>query len=184
MKVGEITNAKLLGGWALKLEPANKLPQDVATAFGNLYGDKLGGSYIPIFYVGMQLVNGINHKLIVERTKLISGGKAVKDFSVVTINIPAGSVGGKGATIVSEEDATDFVLRDEIEKGFKKAMLDFVGAEHKPILELGTQIVKGTNYYFIAEQTLILATPQRHIVLIVVNEFEGKYTTVGIEQII
>ena len=183
MKVGEITNAKLLGGWALKLEPANKLPQDVATAFGNLYGDKLGGSYIPIFYVGMQLVNGVNHKLIVERTKLISGGKAVKDFSVVTINIPAGSVGGKGATIVSEEDATDFVLRDEIEKGFKKAMLDFVGAEHKPILELGTQIVKGTNYHFICESKAVYPDAEPYLTRIVVNNFKDNWTIAEIEKL-
>ena len=37
---GEITNAKLLGGWTLKLESAEKLPQDVATlvTINNLQG--------------------------------------------------------------------------------------------------------------------------------------------------
>ena len=61
---------------------------------------------------------------------------------------------------------------------------NMVGASYKPMDYIGTQIVKGTNYYFIAEQTLILATPQRHIVLVIVNEFEGNYTIKGIEQII
>ena len=37
---GEITNAKLLDGWTLKLEKADKLPQDLTTAFGNLFGGK------------------------------------------------------------------------------------------------------------------------------------------------
>ncbi|MBR1398053.1 MAG: hypothetical protein IJ563_11065, partial [Selenomonadaceae bacterium] len=113
--LGEITNAKLLGGWTLKLESANKLPQDVASAFGKLFGEKVGGSYTPVFYVGTQLVNGFNHKLIAERNMLVSGGKTIKDFAVVTINIPAGDIRGERATKVDETDATDFVLRDEIE---------------------------------------------------------------------
>ena len=117
---GEITNAKLLDGWTLKLEKADKLPQDLTTAFGNLFGAKFGGSYVPMYYVGTQPVNGTNHKLVVERTKQVSGGKTIKDFVVVTINIPAGDFKAEAATKVSEEDATDFVLRDEIEKGVKK----------------------------------------------------------------
>ena len=58
------------------------------------------------------------------------------------------------------------------------------GAGYKPVAFVGTQVVKGTNYVFIAEQTLILAQPERHLVLVIVNEFEGKYTPAGIEQII
>ena len=74
-----------------------------------------------VYYVGTQVVNGTNHMLIVERTKLVSGGKTVKDFAVSVINIPVGDVRGEKAKIVSEKDATDFVLRDEIETGVKKA---------------------------------------------------------------
>ena len=183
MKVGEITNAKLLSGWVLKLEKADKLPQDVATAFGNLYGDKLGGAYMPVYYVGLQLVNGVNHKLIAERNKYISGGKAVKDFSVVTINIPAGSVGGKGATIVSEEDTTDFVLRDEVEKGFKKALAEFTGVNYKPILELGTQVVKGMDYHFICESKGNYADAEPYLTRIAINNFQDNWTLDEIERL-
>ena len=59
-----------------------------------------------------------------------------------------------------------------------------VGAGYKPIAYVGKQLVKGTNHIFIAEQTLILAQPVRHIVLVTINEFEGNYTTVSIEIII
>ena len=180
---GEITNSKLLSGWALKLEKADKLPQDVITAFDNLYGEKFGGSYLPVFYVGMQLVNGLNHKLIVERTKYISGGKAVKDFAVVTINIPAGSVGGKGATIVSEEDTTDFVLRDEVEKGFKKVLSEFTGVNHKPILELGTQVVKGMDYHFICESKAVYPDAEPYLTRIAVNNFQNNWTLAEIEKL-
>lgn len=55
---------------------------------------------------------------------------------------------------------------------------NLVGVNYKPLLFCGTQIVKGVNYYFIAELTLAIAKPERHIVLLAVNEFEGKYELV------
>ena len=61
---------------------------------------------------------------------------------------------------------------------------DMTGAGYKPIAFVGTQVAKGTNYIFLAEQTLVLAQSVRHIVIVKVNEFGGKYITVGIEQII
>ena len=58
-----------------------------------------------------------------------------------------------------------------------------VGAGYKPLLYVGSQVVKGVNHWFIAEQTLILAQPERHIVKIAVNEFnqakdDGEFETV------
>lgn len=59
-----------------------------------------------------------------------------------------------------------------------------VGAAYKPIAYVGTQIVKGVNHVFIAEQTLITAEPVRHIVLVTINEFQNNYITVGIDRIV
>ena len=64
------------------------------------------------------------------------------------------------------------------------AIEGLVGASYKPMAFVGTQQVNGVNYVFIAEQTLITANPERHIVIIKVNALDGKYTVVGIEQII
>lgn len=58
------------------------------------------------------------------------------------------------------------------------AVEDIVGAGYKPLVFVGTQPVKGTNYHFIAEQTLITKTPIRHIVKIAINEFNGEYEVV------
>ena len=57
------------------------------------------------------------------------------------------------------------------------------GAGYKPISYVGKQVVKGTNYVFIAEQTLITANPERHIVAIKINEFDGNYNILAIERI-
>ncbi|MBO7133305.1 MAG: hypothetical protein J6W06_04010 [Bacteroidales bacterium] len=53
-----------------------------------------------------------------------------------------------------------------------------VGASYKPLVFVGTQVVKGVNYWFIAEQTLVTHPPVRRIVTIAINEFEGEYTIV------
>lgn len=52
------------------------------------------------------------------------------------------------------------------------------GAGYKPLLYVGKQLVKGVNYWFIAEQTLITKNNERRIVKIAVNHFEGKYTVI------
>ena len=183
MNVGSITNSNLLGGWTLELESAEKMPQKLATAFGNLFGNKFGGSYLPVYYVGKQVVNGTNYKLIAERTKQVSGGKTIKDFAVTTINIPLGDIRAEKATVVSEEDATDFILRDEIETGVKKALADFTSVNHKPILELGEQIVKGKNYYFICESKGNFSDAEPYLTRIAINNFQNNWTIDQIERL-
>lgn len=54
--------------------------------------------------------------------------------------------------------------------------LGIVGASYRPLLYVGEQVVKGINYHFIAEQTIITREPIRHIVKLAINEFEGKYS--------
>ena len=180
---GEITNSELLGGWTFKLEPANKLPQELASAFVNLLGAKFGGSYIPEFLVGTQLVNGINYKLIVKRQMLVSGGKTVTSFADVVINIPSGDARGENATIVSETDATDFVLRDEIETGVKKALAGWTGCSINPLIELGTQVVKGMNYIFVAECKGVYPGAEPYLARVAINNFQDNWTIDEIERI-
>ena len=52
------------------------------------------------------------------------------------------------------------------------------GASYKPLLFIGEQVAKGTNYWFIAEQTLITNPPVKHIVTIAINEFNSVYAIV------
>lgn len=61
---------------------------------------------------------------------------------------------------------------------------NIVGASYKPIAYVGGQPVKGVNHIFIAQQTMILAVPERHIVLVTINEFDGNYNIASIERII
>ena len=58
------------------------------------------------------------------------------------------------------------------------AVEGLIGATYKPLLFVGTRTVRGTNYVFIAEETLITNPPERRLVLLEVNEFEGEFDVV------
>ena len=53
-----------------------------------------------------------------------------------------------------------------------------VGATYKPLLYIGKQVAKGTNYWFIAEQTLVTQNTIKRIVKLKVNAFNGIYALV------
>lgn len=60
---------------------------------------------------------------------------------------------------------------------------EIVGVTLNPVLFVGEQQVKGTNYIFIAEQITVTRTPQRKLVKVVINEFGGEYKIVSIENL-
>ena len=64
------------------------------------------------------------------------------------------------------------------------AMSGLVGANYKPMAYVGTQVVKGVNHIFIAQQTSATANGERHIVTVTINEFDGKFELAMIERII
>lgn len=84
--------------------------------------------------------------------------------------------------IIEQQELTS--MPQEAASAWHGAMGNILGASYKPIAYVGGQPVKGVNHIFIAEQTLILAKPERHIVLVTINEFDGNYNIVSIERII
>lgn len=47
---------------------ACNLPQKVASGFVQVTGGMMGAKYVPVFYVGRQVVHGVNHMLICKQT--------------------------------------------------------------------------------------------------------------------
>ena len=64
------------------------------------------------------------------------------------------------------------------------AVEGLVGASYKPLLCLGSQLARGTNYYFVAEQTLVTNPPIRRVVRLTINEFNGEYELVDVAEIL
>ncbi|MBR1645177.1 MAG: hypothetical protein IJ774_05460 [Selenomonadaceae bacterium] len=56
------------------------------------------------------------------------------------------------------------------------AVEDLIGATYKPLVYLGEQPVNGTNYYFVAEQTLMTNPLIRRVIKFAIYERDGEYT--------
>ena len=65
--------ANIQGGWELANMQACALPEKVASGFHEVTQGMVGAKYVPVLYVGMQVVHGINHMLICKRTLAAQG---------------------------------------------------------------------------------------------------------------
>lgn len=182
--VGQIThNSGTLGGWTLvndfalpktemdengKEKVVSRLPQEVASGIG-IVAEANGVDYTPLFYVGTQVVNGTNHWLVCRKTK-----DGQKSFVNVIFNIPPGSIGGVGATLVREETPDQVKLSDEAQEAFNfiqtRIFPDFA---MQVLVEMGTQIVKGTNYHLVVTRG---TGDNCQACYQVANKFQGKWT--------
>lgn len=55
----------------------------------------------------------------------------------------------------------------------------FCGANFKPLLYVGKQIVNGVNHWFLAERTIVALNPERRLVKLAINELGGKFKFVS-----
>lgn len=60
-------------------------------------------------------------------------------------------------------------MPQEVATAWHDAFADYVGVSYKPLLYLGEQVVRGVNYYFVAEQTFMTNPPFRRVVLLAIN---------------
>ena len=178
---GGIELGGTLGGYEIVNVPATKLPQDVASAVSNLNTNLLGATFNPLWYVGKQTVNGVNHLFIAEEIRIT---KTTDKYIVgLVVNVPPGANAdkGEGAKVVRiiESEA----LPEDVEEAFLTVSKPIVGVSYRPIMLLGKQVVKGENYYILCEAKTIYPGTEPKAVVFVVNVFDGKPSLVGIAPI-
>ena len=173
MKFGEIELGKTFGGYEIINTPADKLPQDLASAIGIVNSNPLlGATYNPLWLWGKQVVNGVNYFFIAEDIRTTKN----KDKSIVglIINIPPGegAIKGEGAKIVRVIDGEK--LPENVELAFTEATKLLCGVSYKPVAYIGKQIVRGENHYILCEAKVIYPNAQPRAVVLGINIFEGK----------
>lgn len=187
MILGGLTLGGKLNGWKMVNRSANELPQDLSTAVSSLFHTD-SVIYNPIWYLARGWTNvnksadSGNHMLICEEIRPDEEKKIV----AVTVNIPIGDF-GENATIVeviTDQDLVEGVPAGlELAKKFYKAVERLDGVAYVPVLYIGQQLVKGTNYYVVAQGTVQHPGCEPYALLIKFNEFEGKVILVGIEPL-
>ena len=180
-KLGEITLDELFGGYELVNKPASHLPQDVASAVGIVNGGLLGATYQPIFYVGKQAVNGMNHMLICEEIRTTKNRS--KAIVALIINIPPGegAARGENARVVRIIEEAD--MPENVQAIFSAAEKQLAGVSYKPVAYIGSQVVKGVNHYFVCEARVIYPGAEPRAVIMGVNVFDGNISIVGIAPV-
>ena len=61
----------MLGSWNIEDMKSVNLPQKAASAFTAITGGLTGAEYMPVCYVGNQLVNGLNHCILCVQTLIL-----------------------------------------------------------------------------------------------------------------
>lgn len=179
MNFDAITLDQKFGGYELVNKPATSLPQDVATAVAGLGEKIIGAIYIPLWYVGKQLVNGMNHMLICRQ---IRATKDQDQYIVsVVLNIPNGSHGEEFNIVEITEEAK---LDQDMQYAFDMAVRSMVGAIYKPLAYIGKQVVKGVNYYFICSTKRVYPNATPYATVVGVNYFDGAYMVVSVEPLL
>lgn len=178
-KLGGILSGGQFGGWEVIDNDASGLPQDLASGFGLVTEKLLGATYTPIKVLAKQLVNGYNYLTLAEKT--VVSNKPEKSVVAMIINIPAGDIKGEKAGLVKIIEPEE--LEPEIQDGFEQVVGQIVGVNYRPIIVLGTQVVKGINYYVICEGKTLTATPDVFAAEVVLNLFEGKWSLAKFDRI-
>lgn len=176
---GGIELGGTFGGYEILNIPANKLPQDVASAMSAVNSNPLlGATYNPIWYVGKQLVNGTNYFFIAEDIRSTKN----KDKSIVglIINVPPGEHAVQGAGAKIDRIIESEKLAPEIQNAFTTVEKGLTGVSFKPVVYIGKQVVKGENHFIVCEAKTLDTDAQPHAVIFIFNVFEGKPSVVGI----
>ena len=180
-KFGGIELGSRFGGYEIVNVPGSKLPQDAASAIGAANGNLLGATYNPIWYMGKQTVNGVNHLFIAEDIRATKN----KDKSIVglVINVPPGEGATKGegakiARIIESEKLTP-----DVQAAFASVQKSLVGVSYKPVMYIGSQAVRGVNHYIVCEARTIYPGAEPYAVVMSINVFEGNASLVGIAPI-
>ena len=58
----------VLGGWNIDDMKGCNLPQKVQSAFTAVTSELVGADYMPVLYVGSQVVNGMNYCVLAKQT--------------------------------------------------------------------------------------------------------------------
>ncbi len=88
------------------------------------------------------------------------------------------TVGGRSLEGISSK------LPKDVEKGFKELTEHIEGASYEPVLYVGSQVVAGVNYMIICKQTLLDKEATQHVVKLIINIFNEKWSIVSIDEII
>lgn len=169
---------EIVGGWT-KPESV-EITEDFKKIFEKAVIELVGGDYVPVAYLGSQVVAGTNHRVLCKESAVVPGAKMT--YAIMTIyedlggktkileimpsdveapRAEAGLAGGWTETETPE-------LTDEAKAALQKACETLTGAEYTPLALLATQVVAGTNYRIVCESKATVPNAESEYVIVTV----------------
>jgi len=172
------------GGWEIVEAPeAASLPGEVQTAFDQFmenYNDEL----TPMAYYGKQITSGTNYGLVCKskndndlQTVVLQEDPELGMSAVVNRFNIAGYTDSKGAELSGEAedgawevpyDTAGSPIPEDAQAAYDTARQAYEGTAPEPLALLGTQVVAGTNYAFLAKGKTETDDPVTAIQVVVV----------------
>lgn len=184
--IGDITGM-ITGGWqaAPDFEPTDEQKALFEKGLEGL----VGANYVPIAYLGSQVVAGTNHCFLAETTAVVPDAQPtytlvflyedlegnVRLMNVADLPIVLnddGTVQAPDAEALSGgwAYADSFEITDELLDKFNQALDGMDGSNFTAIAQLGTQVVAGTNRCILAQVIPVVPDPEPHYALVYVYE--------------
>ncbi len=93
----------MVGEYKLAPMQACNLPEQVASGLPQVLESLVGAKYLPVLYVGEQVVHGINHMLICRQTLSTKGTEEHLVKMVLNQDLDGGSLVGKWTQVSIEK---------------------------------------------------------------------------------
>ena len=170
----------IAGGWSSADSPV--ITDEVKALFEKATEGMTGANYIPVAYLGSQVVAGTNHKVLCRVSPVVPD--AAETYAIVTLyedidgNVEISDVKDfdketdlSGETLPGGWAQADSPVVTDVAKAvFEKATEELTGVSYKPVALLSTQTVAGTNYCFLCEATVIIPDAEPSYALVYVSE--------------
>lgn len=158
--IDETKTAELVeGGW--NRPESITVTEEVKSLLDKATYELEGAEYIPIAYLGNQIVAGTNHCILCKIAPVIPD--SVSEYAIVYLyedldgNVEITSVLDSGVEINSTAmpggwyETTSPIISDELQTLFNKATASKNDAEYTAIAVIAEQVVAGMNYCFLSE---------------------------------
>lgn len=186
----------------INVDVKTEIPADAQKEFDEAFEGFVGSTVKPFALLGTQVVNGVNYIFACEITGVtaepqtsvaivtINSNTGIVSFDDLIVGTKTAKALGYAFTwLKNKTEDSDGAVRngaagkwevnvsvDGVPQNVATAigkLCDLMGATYKPIAYLGSQLVNGVNHAVLAEQELVLAKPQKNIVIVIFNEAPG-----------
>ena len=152
--------------WETAESPA--LTEETLALFYKGFAGLLGVNYVPVAYLGKQVVAGTVHTFLTRATVVYPGARETfalvflyeeRSGDVRIIDISRSEI-LTGMDTDGFEQADDPVLTEELQKGFNEAVSTLVGVDYTPVALCATKVSPELSFIIIAESTPVTAEPE------------------------